>query len=122
LITSNSAAERLGVSRATVVRAVAKGVLVAVVTRGGHRRFDPRDVERLATALTIQRRRPDLVSSSEAARLLGVSQNALNRAARQGRLQVAAVTPGGHRRFVPSQLTEAASPPANGSSAPETRR
>jgi excisionase family DNA binding protein len=110
LITSNDAAERLGISRATVVRAVNNGVLPAIVTRGGHRRFDPRDVERLAITLAVQRRPTDLVTSREAARILGVSQNALNRAARQGRLQPAAMTPGGHRRFAPSQLAEAAEP------------
>jgi excisionase family DNA binding protein len=110
LITSNAAAERLGVSRATVVRAVNKGVLHATVTRGGHRRFDPRDVEQLATTLAVQRKRADLVTSREAARILGVSQNALNRAARQGRLQAAAITPGGHRRFAPSQLAGAKGP------------
>jgi excisionase family DNA binding protein len=110
LITSNAAAERLGISRATVVRAVNNGVLPAVVTRGGHRRFDPREVERLAITLTLQRQGADLVGSKVAARILGVSQNALNRAARQGRLRAAAITPGGHRRFAPSQLAEAAGP------------
>lgn len=110
MITSNAAAERLGVSRATVVRAVNNGVLPAVVTSGGHRRFDPREVERLAITLTLQRRGAGLVSSKVAARILGVSQNALNRAARQGRLRAAATTPGGHRRFAPSQLAEAAEP------------
>jgi excisionase family DNA binding protein len=84
---------------------------MAIVTRGGHRRFDPRDVERLANVLTIQRRPRDLITSSQAARLLGMSQNALNRAARQGRLKAAAVTPGGHRRFAPSQLTDAPAGP-----------
>jgi excisionase family DNA binding protein len=49
LITSNDLAIRLGVSRATVLRAVASGLLKpAAVTPGGHRRFVLEDIERLA--------------------------------------------------------------------------
>lgn len=36
--------------------------------------------------------------------MLGVSQQTLNRAVRNGRLQPAAVTPGGHRRFATPEL------------------
>jgi excisionase family DNA binding protein len=100
LISSNDLAQRLGVSRATVLRAVARGLLQpAVVTPGGHRRFLlTEDAEELIE------RQPELVTSREAARLLGVSQPTLNRAVREGRLRAAAVTPGGHRRFAASEL------------------
>jgi excisionase family DNA binding protein len=85
------------VSRATVLRAVARGLLVpAAVTPGGHRRFLPED------AASGEAR--GLVSSKEAARLLGVSQQTVNRAVREGRLRAAAVTPGGHRRFSVSEI------------------
>ena len=62
----------------------------AVVTPGGHRRFDdlePGDADYA------------LITSSEAAELLGVSQPTLNRAVRKGRLRPTVTTPGGHRRF-----------------------
>jgi excisionase family DNA binding protein len=104
LISSNDLADRLGVSRATVLRAVARGLLrPALVTPGGHRRFLPEDFE---GGLEGRFRRADLVSSKEAARLLGVSQQTLNRAVREGRLRPAAVTPGGHRRFAASELAD----------------
>lgn len=84
-------AARLGVSQATVSRAVARGLLQpAVVTPGGHRRFAEAELGQLGAGL---------VTSGEAARLLGVSQPTLNRAVRTGRLRPAATTPGGHRRF-----------------------
>jgi excisionase family DNA binding protein len=111
LISSNDLAKRLGVSRATVLRAVARGLLrPAVVTPGGHRRFVADDLAENAAELA---RRPnagppraELVSSREAARLLGVSQATLNRAVREGRVRPAAVTPGGHRRFDISELAD----------------
>jgi excisionase family DNA binding protein len=105
LISSNDLADRLGISRATVLRAVAKGRLTpAVVTPGGHRRFRPQDVEELSGHLKADGRSRQLVSSSEAARLLGVSQQTLNRAVRDGRVRPAVVTPGGHRRFDTSEI------------------
>jgi excisionase family DNA binding protein len=105
LISSNDLADRLGVSRATVLRAVAKGRLKpAVITPGGHRRFLPQDVEELAGRLKRSGRSRQLVGSSEAARLLGVSQQTLNRAVRDGRVRPAVVTPGGHRRFDASEI------------------
>jgi excisionase family DNA binding protein len=105
LITSNDLATRLGVSRATILRAVARGLLKpTAVTPGGHRRFVPEDVEGLAPAGRSGKRGGGLVSSKEAARLLGVSQQTVNRAVREGRLRPAAVTPGGHRRFSPSEI------------------
>jgi excisionase family DNA binding protein len=105
LISSNDLADRLGVSRATVLRAVASGRLKpAVVTPGGHRRFLPEDVEELGGRPKRNGRSHELVGSSEAARLLGVSQQTLNRAVREGRVRPAAVTPGGHRRFDASDI------------------
>ena len=113
LISSNDLANRLGVSRATVLRAVARGLLhPALVTPGGHRRFlvDHGAADH-AQAET------ELVSSSEAARFLGVSQPTLNRAVREGRIRPAAVTPGGHRRFATSQLAESLIATLNGRAA-----
>ena len=48
-----------------------------------------------------------LISTGEAARLLGVSQQTLNRAVRRGRLQPTLTTPGGHRRFDSAELSVA---------------
>jgi excisionase family DNA binding protein len=105
LISSRIAAARLGVSQSTLLRAVARGwLLPALITPGGHRRFRVHDVERLAGGLPGPSSSPDLVRSSEAARLLGVSQHTVNRAAREGRLRSASITPGGHRRFASSEL------------------
>jgi excisionase family DNA binding protein len=106
LISSRIAAARLGVSQATLLRAVASGRLSpAMTTPGGHHRFRQHDVDRLARDLPSQSSSADLVRSSEAARLLGVSQHTVNRAARDGRLRTASVTPGGHRRFATSDLS-----------------
>ncbi len=115
LISSNDLAQRLGVSRATVLRAVARGLLrPAVVTPGGHHRFLREDVKGFGGGLEGSVRRAELVSSKEAARLLGVSQQTLNRAVREGRLQPAAVTPGGHRRFATSEIADSRREAANG--------
>jgi len=111
LLSSNDLAHRLGISRATVLRAVARGLLKpTLVTPGGHRRFLPQDVEGLETRLAIS----ELISSSEAARLLGVSQQTLNRAVRNGSVRPAVVTPGGHRRFTSSDIAESRREAANG--------
>jgi len=84
---------------------VARGLLKpTAVTPGGHRRFLPEDIEAFGGQLEVRTRRSDLVSSKEAARLLGVSQQTVNRAAREGRLHPASVTPGGHRRFSRSAI------------------
>ena len=102
------------------MRAVARGLLQpAVVTPGGHRRFL---LTEDAEELMLQR--PELVTSREAARLLGVSQPTLNRAVREGRLRPAAVTPGGHRRFAATELasprrTAAIDPAAMGRAEPD---
>jgi excisionase family DNA binding protein len=107
LISSRIAAARLGVSQSTLLRAVARGwLLPALTTPGGHHRYRIRDVERLAAGLPGQSSSPELVRSSEAARLLGVSQHTVNRAAREGRLRAASITPGGHRRFATSELAQ----------------
>jgi excisionase family DNA binding protein len=90
---------------------VASGLLKpAAVTPGGHRRFVLEDIDRLVSHLPgfaghlPGERGGELVSSKEAARLLGVSQQTVNRAVREGRLHAAVVTPGGHRRFSVLQI------------------
>ena len=70
-----------------------------LVTPGGHRRFSVADVEAYAAALADGQEGVGLITTGEAARLLGVSQPTLNRAVRRGRLRPARTTPGGHRRF-----------------------
>ena len=100
LISSSDFAARLGVSQATVARAVAKGVLrPAMVTPGGHRRFSELDLVLYRSRLPNEPQGARLLSTGEAARLMGVSQPTLNRAVRLGLLQPAFTTPGGHRRF-----------------------
>jgi excisionase family DNA binding protein len=115
LLSSNDLAQRLGISRATVLRAVARGLLKpALVTPGGHRRFLPQDVEGLQGGLAGSERGAGLIGSSEAARLLGVSQQTLNRAVRNGSVRPAVVTPGGHRRFTSYDIAESRREAANG--------
>jgi len=115
LLSSNDLAQRLGISRATVLRAVARGLLKpALVTPGGHRRFLPQDVEGLEGGLATSERAAGLIGSSEAARLLGVSQQTLNRAVRNGSVRAAVVTPGGHRRFTSYDIAESRREAANG--------
>ena len=94
-------AERLGVSQATVLRAVAKGLIQpAATTPGGHRRFRPEDLSLLEVSQNRDRRRDGrLISTGEAARILGVSQHTVIRAVHHGRLEPDEVTPGGHYRF-----------------------
>lgn len=88
------------------MRSVAKGFLKpALVTPGGHRRFRLQEVEALAASLDIDPLHTCLITTGEAARLLGISQPTLNRAVRSGRLRPALVTPGGHRRFDGTQLS-----------------
>jgi excisionase family DNA binding protein len=101
LISSREAADRLGVSQATVLRAVARGTLTpAKTTPGGHHRFRLDAIEALAGAPS-----PDLgpvttfISTGGAARLLAVSQHTVIRACRDGRLKPDETTPGGHLRF-----------------------
>jgi excisionase family DNA binding protein len=110
LISSREAAKRLGVSQATVLRAVARRTLTpAETTPGGHRRFLVEDVDAFAVAAA-----PNLVSgtrlisSGAAARLLGVSQHTVMRACREGRLEADEVTPGGHHRFSETRIRELA--------------
>jgi excisionase family DNA binding protein len=108
LISSKDVAARLGVSQATVLRAVAKGLLRPVlVTPGGHRRFSERDVETFAAGWSRDTDSARLLTTGEAARLLGVSQPTLNRAVRGGRLHATLTTPGGHRRFDNDELVAA---------------
>ena len=108
LISSKDVATRLGVSQATVLRAVARGLLrPALITPGGHRRFNVQDVETFADGLQDDPEGARLLSTGEAARLLGVSQPTLNRAVRSGRLRATLTTPGGHRRFDSAELSAA---------------
>ncbi len=101
-------AARLGVSQATVSRAVAKGVLrAAMITPGGHRRFSHADVEAYAMSLQDEPEGARLITTGQAARLLGVSQPTLNRAVRRGLLHPTLTTPGGHRRFDSAELSAA---------------
>ena len=95
-------------SQATISRAVARGVLrPALITPGGHRRFSEADVEVYARSLQDEPEGARLLSTGEAARLLGVSQPTLNRAVRNGRLKATLTTPGGHRRFDSAELSAA---------------
>jgi excisionase family DNA binding protein len=101
LISSREAASRLGVSHATVLRAVARGTLKpAKTTPGGHHRFRLDAIETLAGApslkLDVGTR---LISTRGAALLLAVSQHTVIRACRDGRLKPDETTPGGHLRF-----------------------
>jgi excisionase family DNA binding protein len=101
-------AARLGVSQATVSRAVARGLLhPALITPGGHRRFSERDVEALSETGLDEPEGVRLITTGEAAKLLGVSQPTLNRAVRKGRLRPTITTPGGHRRFDSAELSAA---------------
>ena len=91
-----------------MARAVARGLLrPALVTPGGHRRFSEVDVEVYATSLQDEPEGARLITTGQAARLLGVSQPTLNRAVRSGRLQATLTTPGGHRRFDSAELSAA---------------
>jgi excisionase family DNA binding protein len=103
-------AGRLGVSQATVLRAVARGTLKpARTTQGGHRRFRPEDIDALARALRPNLRTDaGLISTGPAARLLSVSQPTVIRAVRDGRLQPDETTPGGHHRFLEARIRELA--------------
>jgi excisionase family DNA binding protein len=103
-------ATRLGVSQATVLRAVARGTLKpAATTPGGHHRFCLEDVAAQAGAPSaVPSPGTRLISTGEAARLLGVSQHTVIRACREGRLVPDEVTPGGHRRFSPGRIRKLA--------------
>jgi excisionase family DNA binding protein len=108
LISSRDVATRLGVSQATVSRAVTRGLLhPALITPGGHRRFSEADVKAFAETLLDDPEGARLVTTGEAAKLLGISQPTLNRAVRKGRLRPTVTTPGGHRRFDSAELSAA---------------
>jgi excisionase family DNA binding protein len=103
-------AKRLGVSQATVQRAVARGTLLpAETTPGGHHRFRLEDGDQLpgipfpAAPAGVR-----LISTGQAARLLGVSQHTVMRACREGRLVPDETTPGGHHRFSEARIRELA--------------
>ena len=117
LIGSREAARLLGVSQHTVIRACREGHLEADdVTPGGHHRFSEVRIRELAP------RDSEMVGSGAAARTLGLSVDKLRRAVQRGTVRLAAVTPGGHRRFAATELSWNASvsngngnPGANGS-------
>ena len=94
-------ADRLGISQATVLRAIAKGLIQpAATTPGGHRRYRPEDVTAFDLAHSKDRRGSGrLITTGEAARILGVSQHTVIRAVHHGRLEPDQITPGGHFRF-----------------------
>jgi excisionase family DNA binding protein len=110
LISSREVAKRLGVSQATVLRAVGRGTLMpAETTPGGHHRFSREDVEAFAGAPSPKLRATTrLISTSAAARLLGVSQPTVIRACREGRLEPDETTPGGHYRISERRLRKLA--------------
>ena len=101
LISSREAANRLGVSQATVLRAVARGTLKpSRTTPGGHHRFRLDEIEALAGAPSTKLAAgTTLISTRAAAKLLAVSQHTVIRACRDGRLIADETTPGGHHRF-----------------------
>jgi len=107
-MSSREAAKRLGVSQATVLRAVARGTLMpSMTTPGGHHRFREEDVCGVAGAPS-PRLRARLISTGVAAKLLGVSQHTVMRACREGRLTPDETTPGGHHRFSEQKIREMA--------------
>ena len=100
LIGSREAARLLGVSQHTVIRACREGHLEADdVTPGGHHRFSEVRIRELAP------RASEMVGSGAAARTLGLSVDKLRRAVQRGTVSLAAVTPGGHRRFAAAELS-----------------
>jgi excisionase family DNA binding protein len=112
LIGSREAARLLGVSQHTVIRACREGHLEAdEVTPGGHHRFSEARIRELAP------RASEMVGSGAAARTLGLSVDKLRRAVQRGTVSLAAVTPGGHRRFAATELSWNASA-SNGNGSP----
>jgi excisionase family DNA binding protein len=117
LLSSREVAERIGVSQATVLRAVAHGVLKPFhTTAGGHHRFREEDIAAIAGAPPAELRGSGarLLSSGEAARILGVSQPTVLRAVRDGRLRPDETTPGGHYRFSEERLRAVGQPVEGG--------
>jgi len=100
LISTGAAALILGVSQHTVIRACREGRLETdETTPGGHHRFSEKRIRALAP------HGAHLVGTGGAARALGLSVDTLLRAVQHGAVTPAAVTPGGHRRFVSAELT-----------------
>jgi excisionase family DNA binding protein len=100
LIGSREAARLLGVSQHTVIRACREGHLEAdEVTPGGHHRFSEVRIKDLAP------RAAEMVGSGAAARTLGLSVDKLRRAVQRGTVNLATITPGGHRRFAAAELS-----------------
>src|SRR2546430_9262397 len=97
LISSKDVALRLGVSQATVLRAVARGLLrPALITPGGHRRFSPKEGEAFADGPQDDPDGARPVSTREAAPLPGVRPPTPHPAVPPRRLRPTPTTPGGH--------------------------
>lgn len=109
LLTSGDVADLLGVSQATVLRAVKAGHLEAAgTTPGGHYRFTFEALWKHAAGSNSttpganpgsSRHADTLVTTQQLADSLGLSRSTVVRAVRRGRLQATSVTPGGHMRF-----------------------
>jgi DNA-binding transcriptional MerR regulator len=102
-MSTGETARLLGVSQHTVIRACREGRLVPdEITPGGHRRFSPDRIHKLAPLSG------ELVGTGGAARALGLTADKLRRAVQHGTVTLAAVTPGGHRRFATAELASSA--------------
>src|SRR5256885_16824749 len=96
LISSKDVALRLGVSQATVLRAVARGLLrPALITPGGHRRFSPQGGAAFADGPQDDPDGARPVSTRGAAPPLGGSPPTPQPAVRPRRPRATPTTPGG---------------------------
>src|SRR5919198_4277626 len=116
LLTSGRAAELLGISQATVLRAVRDGQLMpALVTDGGHYRFSEATLRAWADAHGQGPARGgvlegnfQLFGSEGLASRLRVSPATIVRAVKRGVITPTLITPGGHYRFSPGDVAAAA--------------
>src|SRR5919201_4963717 len=111
LIPTGRAAELLGVSPATILRAVHEGRLQpSTVTAGGHFRFTMEALRAYGGGkVSVRRETPStfvLLSSKDVASRLGLSQATIVRAVQRGLIEPTVVTPGGHYRFAPNAVAE----------------
>src|SRR5919199_5566986 len=113
LITSRRAAELLGVSQPTLLRAVRAGQLKpSATTKGGHYRFSEEALLKWGrahgmAAETIELS-PRLFTSSGLADRLRVSHATVLRMVQKGLIRPSSLTPGGHYRFTPQDVAVAA--------------
>src|SRR5438105_7594650 len=111
LIPTGRAAEILGVSPATILRAVHEGRLEAsATTAGGHYRFSMEALRAYGGSKVSSRREGPssflLLSSKDVASRLGLSQATIVRAVQRGQIEPTVVTPGGHYRFAPKEIAQ----------------